>query len=495
MIALAALPARGETRAPYGGTATAALLGEPVHVDPVDARSHAETTLVGLVFDTLYRAGDRDARGRVQVEPHVAAALPTLAGAALVRIPIRPGIVFHDGTPLQPGDVAASLQRLQASRAGWLVAMVEGIEHDTGDVLLRLRRPVPVEEIGLALSAPAAAITPGGKAPGARAPVGSGPFRVQRLDRRRSRIQLAAHDRHFAGRPFLDRLDLRWFEGANREAAAYEVGALALSQRGAVAYAGHRPKYETHEATGPATLLVYAGAGRAGAMAHPEARRALSLALDREGMRGIGTGERVVPAVDPVPVAIGGPAASTEARHPRLDRAAAALARAAAADARLASILDRGRSRGRSRSVEILIDRTRPDDREIAEKLAAALFRLDVPARITALAAGAWHQRVRRGDADLYIGHMALPAPAPGLTLAAAFSAGNDGWARARMERGALAPDAARRAFAERLPVIPLFHRAVRTHHRSDLRGVILDAAARPGFADLFFFGPAVPAR
>jgi MarR-like DNA-binding transcriptional regulator SgrR of sgrS sRNA len=485
--------ARGEARPAYGGEATATLLGEPVHVDPVAARTHAEVTLAGLVFDTLYRTGDRDAQGRVQVTPHLAAALPAPApgaGPTVVRVPIRPGIVFHDGSRLGPADVAASLRRLATSDAGWLVAAIERVEHDATDVILHLGAPVPAEALALALSAPAAAITPRGQAPRESALVGSGPFRVTRVDRRRGRIQLAAHDQHVAGRPYLDRLDLRWFEGANQEAAAYEVGSLALSLRGAVAYADHRPKYETLEAAGPATLLVYVGAGASGAMSHAEARRALSLALDRDGMRGIGTGERVVPALDPVPVAMGGPAPAPAQGRPSMERAQAALARARRADRRLEDAL------GRGRSLEILIDRTRPDDREVAEKVAAALFRLGVPAHISAVAAADWH--ARRGAADLYIGLLALPAPGPDLALAAAFAAGGDAWARTALARGLLGAaerDAARRAFDERLPVIPLFHRAVRVHHRSDLRGVALDDAARPGLADVFFAGQPVATR
>jgi MarR-like DNA-binding transcriptional regulator SgrR of sgrS sRNA len=493
LVALLLGPARvrAEARPAYGGEAVATLLGEPVHVDPVQARSHAEVTLVGLVFDTLYRAGDRDAQGRVQIVPHLAASLPVPApgqGATVLRIPIRPGVVFHDGSRLGPADVASSLRRLAASDAGWLVAAIDRVDHDAQDVILHLRASAPaegVDALALALTAPAAAVTPDGQPPRPGAPVGSGPFRVTRLDRQRGRILLAAHDQHVAGRPYLDRLDLRWFEGANREAAAYEVGSLALSQRGDVAYADHRPKYETYEATGPATLLVYVGAGARGAMSHPEARRALSLALDRDGMRGIGTGERVVPAIDPVPAAIGGRAIAPEQGRPSMDLARAALARARRADRALETTL------ASKRSLEIVIDRSRPDDREVAEKVAAALFRLGVTAHITALAAADWHERVRQGSADLHVAHLALPAPGPGLALAAAFAAGGDGWARTRLARGALAGaerEAAERAFDERLPVIPLFHRAVRVHHRSDLRGVALDDVARPGFADLFFY-------
>lgn len=488
-LALALVPgsARAETRPPYGGTVTGALLGEPVTLDPVRARTHAEITLVSLVFDTLYHAGPEQG-GTARLIPHLAAALPAVSASGLeVRIPLRHGITFHDGTPLGAGDVAASLRRVAAGEPGWLLAPVAAIDTQGNDIVLRLRRPAPA--LGLALTAPATSITPAGRPPRADAAVGSGPFALRRLDRRRRHIVLAAADHHVAGRPYLDTLELRWFAGALEEATAYEIGTLHLSLRGAVAYAGHTPKYQTREVTGAATVLAHVGFCAGGALRNPEARQALSLSLDREGFRGIGTGERVVPTVHPAPVALDGPATPAAAQRAHLDRARRALSAAVRADDRL-----RGRIEHRD-GLALLVDRARPDDREIAENVAAALFRLGVTARIAALDAAALDARVRQGNCDLYIGQMALPAPSEALALAAAFAAGGDDWARARLAQAPLDLAAARRAFAQRLPIVPLFHRAVHVHHRDDVRGMALDHAARLSYADLFFFGRPAPSR
>src|SRR5688572_20270197 len=93
-LALDALDARGETRPRYGGTIEATLLGAPATLDPLAARSHAELTVTGLVFDTLYRLGpDR------QLHPHLAAGPPIIDDKrGAVRIVIRKGIRLHDGS-------------------------------------------------------------------------------------------------------------------------------------------------------------------------------------------------------------------------------------------------------------------------------------------------------------------------------------------------------------------------------------------------------------
>src|SRR5688572_2870532 len=121
--------AYGEGRPRYGGAVEATLLGAPASLDPIAARSHAEATTVGLVFDTLYRI----APGGVVV-PHVAAAAPVLdEKAQTVHIAIRRGIRMHDGSELTAQDVAASLERAR-TQARWLFAPVIGIKSD-GDAV------------------------------------------------------------------------------------------------------------------------------------------------------------------------------------------------------------------------------------------------------------------------------------------------------------------------------------------------------------------------
>ncbi len=509
VAAVVAIPSPGprgvlaaETRPPYGGQITATLLGEPAHLDPVAARTHAELTLASLVFDTLYQTDRRDPSGHVRVVPHLAQATPAaIDDGRAVRVALRPGLRFHDGSPLTARDVARSLRRLQRSDAGWLLADIADIAVEKAAVVLRARAgrgplsAADIDELTLALSAPMAAITREGEPPdGANS--GSGPFRLVRIDRRRQRVVLDAYDDHVAGRPFIDRVTLRWYQTGTREAAAYEVGNLTLSQRGAIAYPDHRPKYDTREATGPATVLVYAGVGARSPLASPAARRALDYALDRDSLRGIGTGERVVPTDDPVPTAIGAAAdAQTLATvgRPRMDRARQALAQARRSEPALDRLLT-GAASGATPAIDIVVDQTRPDDREVAENVAAALFRLGIAARVNAVSARELAGRVASGRADLYIGQLALPAASPVLAWAAAFAAGGQpAWARRAVTQGRAGHAALRRRFADTLPLIPLFHRAVRVHHRSDLRGVSLDDTARLAFADLFLFGRPTP--
>jgi ABC-type transport system substrate-binding protein len=172
--------AYGEGRPRYGGSVEATLLGAPASLDPIAARTHAEATAVGLVFDTLYRIGP----GGVVV-PHVAAAAPVLdEKQQTVHIAIRRGIRMHDGSELTAQDVAASLDRARTS-ARWLAAPLIGIKSDGDAVELSLR--APIADLVTLLAMPQLAITKGGKAPGER-PITD---RQRALQRRRIRSREA----------------------------------------------------------------------------------------------------------------------------------------------------------------------------------------------------------------------------------------------------------------------------------------------------------------
>jgi ABC-type transport system substrate-binding protein len=470
-----ALSAAAETRPRYGRKLVGSLLGRPVVRDPVAARTHAEVQLVSLLYDSLYRIGEV-----ARVEPHLALGPPVVsADGGEARVKVRAGVLFHNGKPLGAADAAASLRRLKASAAGWLLAPVAAVRHQGDEVVLSLSRPAP--ELAELLAAPAAAVTPGGKPPG-RAAVGSGPFALE-SSRRTTALLLAANDRHFAGRPYVDRLELRWFTGNTAEARAYEIGDLGLSLRGPVAFTGHQPKYATETTSGPAVVLVYVGFGRAHGRAFEDhqLRRALSLAIGRDGMRNIGTGERVSPTPWPVAIDLGG----REPERAELDvQAEAAGAALRSAAGRVKALSARPRP-----TWEVLVDRSRPDDREIGERVVAALFRLGLSGRIVELDPTALARRVARGDFALYIGQLVSPTPSAAVQIAAAFAAGGDRWIAAQMAVAPLDPGAALAAFARRLPVIPLFHRSIRVHHRIDVRRIEFDAVGRLRYADSFLFG------
>jgi ABC-type transport system substrate-binding protein len=469
-------PAKAESRPPYQGSVIASLLGAPATLDPVEARTFADLSLVVLLFDTLYRL---DTSG--QVVRHLAAAMPRVSSDGKVaRIALISGVQFHSGALLTAEDVVASLER--ARRAGsWALAPVVAVHGEGNDVVVVLRRPTP--ELAQLLATPATSVTRAGKAPRDMQADGTGPFRLRAFRRKAREVRLQRFELHFSGPPYLKTLALRWYESSDGEARAYESGDSHISLRGDVAFAGHQPKYATRVTEGPATLLVYVGFGAAHAelTTNADFRRAVSLGLGRSSLRNIGTGEQVVPSVQPVPPDLGGPAIAPRDSQPQEKLARAALGRAAG---RVSAL-----KKPSALTLDAIVDVSRPDDREVAEKISAALFKLGLSVRVVELAPADFADRVRSGRCDFYIGQLAASSADPTLELVAAFAAGGDAWARQRMAREPLTLDDGLRVFADRLPLVPLFHRSVRVHHRDDVRGVAFDSASRLSFPDLFLFG------
>lgn len=485
LIGLALVPARvrAESRPRYGGAIEGALLGAPVTLDPPAAQTHAELTCVDLVFDTLYRIGPAGI-----AQPHLAVGAPVVAGGH-VQITIRDGVRFHDGSTLTGTDVSASLLRVRTTSARWTLAAVTGVTA-SGNVV-ELTTSASPTELAAMLALPATAITRNGKAQGDRA-IGSGPFAVETFDRKSKKLVLKAFEGHFAGRPYLDQLTLRWYDTPDGEARQFEKGEAQLSARGVAAFTGAQPKFRADDVEGPAALLAFVGFGRAHAdvMADRAFRRALDLVLARGALASVSSGERVAPSRTPVPVEAGGAVLDAAGKVDDLPAARAALADAA----RRVKAL--GADQLPALKLELLIEDTRPDDRELAERTAHALSKLGIASVITAVPSATLRDRVKKGDCDLWIGQLAAPVNLAAAWWGAAFAAGGDLWAEQRLATGNLDGGAAARAFAERLPIVPLLFRAVRIWHRTDVRGLGFDASGRPSYADLFLYGdPARPPK
>jgi hypothetical protein len=234
-------------------------------------------------------------------------------------------------------------------------------------------------------------------------------------------------------------------------------------------------------------VLAYVGFGgrHAEVTREPAFRRALDRALARGGLGSIGSGERVSPTREPVPI---------EAGAAPLD-AAGKAGDAAVAAAQLATAAHMVAALAHPAPLEILVEDTRPDDALLAERVQYALDKLGIAATIAPVTASVLHERVAKGAADLYIGQLALPVAATAAWWGAVFAAGGDDWPVATLATSSLDPITARAMFAQRLPIIPLVFRAVRLWHRTDLRGLAFDATGRPCYADMFLFGAPVPTK
>ncbi len=455
MMWVAAGDASAEGRPKYGSSITGTLLEEPLNLDPVLVRTHSDLVLVSMVFDTLYRVkGDA-------VEPHLASALPDDTDPLHVRVRLRPGVLFSNGRKLKADDVVRSLERLRKSNSYFYMGSVASIESavlDTGveEIVFTLRRADP--RLSIRLSDVHTSISAQGKVPTWRRAIGTGPFHVVERSSARREVRLKASERHFAGRTYLDELKLRWHDDKSSEARQYESGSAQLSSRGSIAFAGHQPKFRTKHMQSKARILTYLGFGRAQALdQEPEFRAIVSAAIGRAGMMKLGSGEEIVPSISPVP------ADSRRGSASRKNGLSTDLPRVTAL---MKSLLPRYPVlRLGSLSLELIVNTSRPDDAAIGAKVAAALFAFGIRTRIVSLSASAFARRLRTGQYDIHVGQLVDSSVFASDALRAAFAVSGQ-----RVMANSLA--SLKRRFERDYPIVPLFHRSLRVHYRSDLQGV-----------------------
>ncbi|MBP9086254.1 MAG: hypothetical protein KBG15_09045 [Kofleriaceae bacterium] len=454
-----------ESRAKYGGTLEASLVSDARVTDPVAARAAADIALQGLLHESLYRSA---ADGPM---PTLASAPPQFETALRVRIVLRTEVTFHDGTPITVGDAVASLERLRTSPSGWLIATVASVRADAGALVITLTQPTP--NLAALLALPQAAITPGGRPPVADAPIGAGPFSWGSRDDQRRFIELKAFDNYVGNRAYVEKVRLHWFAASDAEARRFEAGAAHISLRGATAFSGAAPKFLSVPQDSLPLLLTYLGFGPRHGLARQAAfRRAVDEGIARSGFAALGSGEKIV--ATRIPLASASVAASARAGQFAGDIAAARREYA-------------GVPRTAVSAVEILIDASALDDREIAERVVRVLDKLGVVATVMAVDAATFQARLANQTYDLYIGQLVLPVTLAPLWWTASFALAG---ARSNESAATLAA-----AFRKIVPIVPLFHRSVRAWVRSDLRGATFDGLARLRLDDASVIGAPVKAN
>lgn len=120
--------------------------GEVSTMDPHGAFSTANAALLGNIYEGLVRH-DRN----LKFEPALATAWTVLAPDHY-RFTIRRGVHFHDGTPMTPADVVASLRRASLPNSPYasVTHMIREVRQggdDTVDVLLRGPYPVLINDL------------------------------------------------------------------------------------------------------------------------------------------------------------------------------------------------------------------------------------------------------------------------------------------------------------------------------------------------------------
>ncbi len=192
LIALAnvacAATANAAMRPHYGGTLRVTMQESPQSLDPSGIDSSAVRSLWQLVFETLVRLDDH---GRPQ--PSLATTWQAEPGNQRWRFRVRSGVIFSDGTPLDANVVAASLR---SSNPQWKIFALGEL------VMVETDSPHPNLPAELALPRNSISRASAGML------IGTGPFTVTKWDTAAKHLSLSANNQYWAGRPFIDSVEI-----------------------------------------------------------------------------------------------------------------------------------------------------------------------------------------------------------------------------------------------------------------------------------------------
>ena len=201
-----------------GNSPTATAIGEegiitigttkkPRTLDPADAYELRSIALIRNLSDRLYTYDP----GSTELKPQLATALPKLSADGLTyTIPLRQGVVFHDGTPFNAAAMAFSLDRFIQNKGKPSFLLAERVEKITAtganELTIKLKKPFAAFPSMLAFPG-TCAISPkaykiGANVFEANTFVGTGPYKLNDpKDYGTDRVKLMAFDRYWGKKP------------------------------------------------------------------------------------------------------------------------------------------------------------------------------------------------------------------------------------------------------------------------------------------------------
>src|SRR6202521_4249701 len=277
MIALT--NAAAETRPHYGGTLRVMMQSAPNALDlpanaiPADYWDIART--LSLIGDTLVKL---DAQGRPQ--PALAVAWQSDPSARHWQFTLRRGVKFHDGSAASPGAIA---QILGALHPGWNVrASADSVSIDSETAM-----PSLLAELAL----PRNLLLKHSRGDN-RLPIGTGPFLVAEWQPGK-RLKLAANEESWAGRPFVDAIEIEFGKSLRDQAIALELDKTDVIETAPQAANGSQRHGRSSSSSLPVELLALVFSANSKAQ-DPRFREALALAIDRKPIQSVllkGAGE------------------------------------------------------------------------------------------------------------------------------------------------------------------------------------------------------------
>jgi len=299
-------PVAARAGADYGGRFVYPLRFEPVTLNFVTLSDQVSDYVARLVGDGLV---DRDAD--LRVVPRLAASWDVADGGRLLTFHLRRGVRFHDGEPFTSADVKYTYERVVDPKSRAVGRMdgflpIDRVE-TPDDLTVRVFYKYPYAP---ALSAWEVPILPRHlyvkddflTSRYNRAPVGTGPFRFVAWEAGR-RIVLSANPDYWGGRPFIDTFEFQVIPSQETTLQALLAGEIDYASLSPVQWQAHAPdpafarRFAAVEYLPLFVLYIaWRGDGSSPFFTDPRVRRAMTLALDREGyVRTVLRGAGLVP--------------------------------------------------------------------------------------------------------------------------------------------------------------------------------------------------------
>ena len=228
VLSLALILATGATAAALppahnDGILTIGLALEPPNLDPTATSAEATED---VVYTNLF-----EGLTRIEADGHVAAALAerwsVSADGLHYRFELRPGVRFHDGTPLSALDAKYSLDRARAADSAnplhALLAPVRAVEVES-ELVLKVDLARPVSDLLTYLGwGNLVIMSPATSAGAAAHPVGTGPFRFGEW-RKGDAVVLERNEDYWGPRARLARVTFRFIPDSSTSLAALSAG-------------------------------------------------------------------------------------------------------------------------------------------------------------------------------------------------------------------------------------------------------------------------------
>lgn len=264
-LGAASMPALAESRPHYGGTLRVTMKSAPPALDP--ATGSVPPSISRLIFETLVTLDDH---GRPQ--PLLATSWQSDPGSQRWRFFIRGNVSFQDGTPFDSATVAASLRN---NNPGWKVSAASDM------IMIETDSPAP--DLPAELALPRNSIV---RRDTTAKLSGTGPFAVAQWDSGKH-ATLTANDQYWAGRAFLDSIQIDFAKNDRDQWLALDLGKADVVE---VAPENiHRARAENRMVmtSEPEELmaLVFAQDSRSDDEAH--ARNALALSIDTAAVNNV----------------------------------------------------------------------------------------------------------------------------------------------------------------------------------------------------------------